>query len=160
GAARRAGPSDSAGGARYRAHQGVVRMRAAALLLLPLLASGATLKILPPNATLEGPEAYQQFLAQAQLDRTREAVLTSSHPAIASGDKTGMVRPAGDGDAVITAAVDGETARVTVHVKNAHAPHTWTFRNDVVPVMSKVGCNSGACHGAAAGKNGFKLTLR
>ena len=26
--------------------------------------------------------------------------------------------------------------------------------------MTKAGCNSGACHGAAAGKNGFKLTLR
>jgi Protein of unknown function (DUF1553)/Protein of unknown function (DUF1549) len=47
-----------------------------------------------------------------------------------------------------------------VHVKNAQAAHVWSFRNDVIPVMSKVGCNSGACHGAAAGKNGFKLTLR
>ena len=45
-------------------------------------------------------------------------------------------------------------------MKNAQAPHIWSFRNDVIPVMSKVGCNSGACHGAAAGKNGFKLTLR
>jgi hypothetical protein len=30
----------------------------------------------------------------------------------------------------------------------------------VLPVMTKMGCNSGPCHGAAAGKNGFKLTLR
>ena len=36
----------------------------------------------------------------------------------------------------------------------------WSFRNHVVPVMTKLGCNQGACHGAAAGKNGFKLTLR
>ncbi|MGD0913562.1 MAG: DUF1549 domain-containing protein, partial [Terracidiphilus sp.] len=36
----------------------------------------------------------------------------------------------------------------------------WSFRNDVLPVMTKMGCNSGPCHGAAAGKNGFKLTLR
>jgi len=35
-----------------------------------------------------------------------------------------------------------------------------SFRNHVIPVMTKMGCNSGACHGAAAGKNGFKLTLR
>ena len=26
--------------------------------------------------------------------------------------------------------------------------------------MTKMGCNSGPCHGATAGKNGFKLTLR
>lgn len=36
----------------------------------------------------------------------------------------------------------------------------WNFRNHVMPVLTKLGCNSGACHGAAAGKAGFKLTLR
>lgn len=35
-----------------------------------------------------------------------------------------------------------------------------SFRNDVLPVLTKAGCNQGACHGALAGKNGFKLTLR
>jgi hypothetical protein len=39
-------------------------------------------------------------------------------------------------------------------------PGNWSFRNHVIPVLTKLGCNSGACHGAAAGKNGFKLTLR
>lgn len=36
----------------------------------------------------------------------------------------------------------------------------WSFSNHVVPVLTRLGCNSGACHGAAAGKAGFKLTLR
>src|SRR5689334_2879518 len=35
-----------------------------------------------------------------------------------------------------------------------------TFRNHVQPVLAKAGCSSGACHGAAAGQNGFKLSLR
>ncbi len=35
-----------------------------------------------------------------------------------------------------------------------------SFRNQVIPVLTKMGCNQGACHGALAGKNGFKLTLR
>jgi hypothetical protein len=35
-----------------------------------------------------------------------------------------------------------------------------SFRQHVIPVLTKMGCNSGACHGAAAGKNGFALTLR
>ncbi len=34
-----------------------------------------------------------------------------------------------------------------------------SFRNDVLPVLSKMGCNSGACHGALAGKGGFRLSL-
>src|SRR5438093_5133037 len=35
-----------------------------------------------------------------------------------------------------------------------------TFRNHVQPVLARFGCSSGACHGAAAGQNGFKLSLR
>jgi hypothetical protein len=45
-------------------------------------------------------------------------------------------------------------------VTHAKTPVVWSFRNDVIPVLTKVGCNQGACHGALAGKNGFKLTLR
>ena len=130
------------------------------LLMLPLTALAANLTILPGPVTLDGPESYQQLLAQADLDLTRTAHWTSSNPAVATVDQTGMVRPISDGEAEITATAETRTATVTVHVKNAHAPHIWSFRNDVIPVMSKVGCNSGACHGAAAGKNGFKLTLR
>src|SRR6266849_330960 len=40
------------------------------------------------------------------------------------------------------------------------APAEWSFRNHVQPVLAKAGCSSGACHGAAAGQNGFKLSLR
>lgn len=36
----------------------------------------------------------------------------------------------------------------------------WSFRNHVIPAMTRLGCNSGACHGSSAGKGGFKLTLR
>lgn len=35
-----------------------------------------------------------------------------------------------------------------------------SFLNDVVPVLTRAGCNQGTCHGAAAGRNGFKLSLR
>src|SRR4051794_6447767 len=35
-----------------------------------------------------------------------------------------------------------------------------SFRNDVMAVLSKAGCNAGACHGNKSGKGGFKLSLR
>src|SRR5215213_10078219 len=35
-----------------------------------------------------------------------------------------------------------------------------TFSNHVVPILTRAGCNSGACHGALAGKGGLKLSLR
>ena len=41
----------------------------------------------------------------------------------------------------------------------AEAPKV-TFLRDVAPILNKVGCTSGPCHGAAKGKNGFKLSLR
>jgi len=135
------------------------------LLLAAGSAFGASLKVLPPGVSLDGPVASQQLLAEAtmdthQRDDTGAAQWSSSNPAIATVDKAGVVHPVSDGEAIITATAEGQSANVTVHVRNAHAAHTWSFRNDVIPVMSKVGCNSGACHGAAAGKNGFKLTLR
>jgi Protein of unknown function (DUF1553)/Protein of unknown function (DUF1549) len=38
--------------------------------------------------------------------------------------------------------------------------HSVSFRNDVIAVLSKAGCNSGTCHGNKNGKGGFKLSLR
>src|SRR5215467_15852579 len=42
----------------------------------------------------------------------------------------------------------------------AGEPARISFQHDVVPILTKMGCNSGACHGTPSGKNGFKLSLR
>ncbi|MBM3776382.1 MAG: hypothetical protein FJW37_14650, partial [Acidobacteria bacterium] len=123
------------------------------------------LSVWPQSVALNGPEAQQQLLAQAasesyQEDWTRAARWTSSNPGIAVVDAAGVVRPAGDGEAVISASVQGLAASTKVRVRNFGAAFTWSFRNHIIPVLTKAGCNSGACHGALAGKNGFKLTLR
>lgn len=39
----------------------------------------------------------------------------------------------------------------------AEAP---SFRNNIQPILTRYGCNMGACHGAAAGQGGFRLSLR
>ncbi len=41
----------------------------------------------------------------------------------------------------------------------AVAPRTLNFANDIMPILTKSGCNSGGCHGKASGQNGFKLSL-
>ena len=41
----------------------------------------------------------------------------------------------------------------------AEAPRPLNFANDIVPILTKGGCNSGGCHGKASGQNGFKLSL-
>jgi len=130
-----------------------------------VLAFASDIAVLPSQVELNGPQDRHQLLAEAnagdhQEDWTRTARWTSSDTKIAAVDQTGVVTPVSDGEAVITATASGRTATATVRVRNTRAPFTWNFRNDVIPAMTKMGCNSGACHGALAGKNGFKLTLR
>jgi hypothetical protein len=50
------------------------------------------------------------------------------------------------------------TASLACAAYAADAPVT--FLRDVAPILNKAGCTSGPCHGAAKGKNGFKLSLR
>lgn len=138
-------------------------------LLLPftaaLLVAAPSLTIFPQEVTLSSPEARQQLLAEAQLDATqadwtRLAAWSSSNPSVAIVSPTGLVTPRADGETRIIATKDNLTASLTVKVRNAKAAFTWSFKNHVMPVLTKTGCNQGACHGALAGKNGFKLTLR
>ena len=43
----------------------------------------------------------------------------------------------------------------------AHAPGAVpSFETEIMPLLTKAGCNQGACHGKGAGQNGFKLSLR
>ena len=130
-----------------------------------ILSAASSLTILPGTVELNSPEGRHHLLAEAALgdhqeDWTRKAEWHSSNPKIAIVDASGEVRPTGDGEVTITASAEGRSATATVRVRNSQTPYTWNFRNDVIPVMTKVGCNQGACHGALAGKNGLKLTLR
>ena len=137
-----------------------------AAVCLPLLGqSAAELEILPALIELHGPQARQQLLAQAttggvQKDWTANAAWSSENPEIAAVDAGGLVRPVSDGSAVIRVKADRLEARVTVRVTGARDAFSWGFRQHVIPVLTKRGCNSGPCHGAAGGKNGLKLTLR
>ena len=124
------------------------------------------IRILPSSITLSGPRASQRFLIEGEFedghweDVTSKAKFSCSNLQVAAVDPQHLVQPKADGEASLEADFQGHHARAQVEVKNASAPVIWSFRNHVLPVMTKVGCNSGACHGAAAGKNGFKLTLR
>ena len=127
--------------------------------------SAPSLAILPASVQLTGPEARQQLLAEASLDGrqqdwTHRVEWSSSDHRIATVSETGLVRPVRDGSAVITARAEGIGTAITVTVQGTAKPFSWSFRNQVIPVLTKMGCNQGACHGALAGKNGFKLTLR
>jgi hypothetical protein len=124
------------------------------------------LQVFPSSITLTGSHASQRLVVEGTFedgheeDLTAQAKVSCSNSRVALVDNQDFVRPTGDGDASLEVSFQGRRARVRVEVKSFSAPFVWSFRNHVLPVMTKVGCNSGACHGAASGKNGFKLTLR
>ncbi len=130
------------------------------------LAFGADLQILPNSIRLDGPKARQRLLVEASTDgvwtgdETKGAAFQSSNPGVAVVSPEGTVTPVSNGFATITASVNGQSARVGVSVENFESDEPWSFRNHVESVLSKTGCNAGACHGAAAGKNGLRLSLR
>ena len=123
------------------------------------------LVILPSQFTLTGTEAHQQILIERTHDGRfvgqvlKDMELTSSNPQVVI-IKNGEAIPAGNGQAVLSAKTEFGTAAAQVVVTGMDKPFTWSFRNHVQPVLMRMGCSTGACHGAAAGKNGFKLSLR
>jgi hypothetical protein len=132
---------------------------------LPEGASVVKLEVNPPQITLGGPYAYAQVLVTAELtggdrmDVTRmvEAVVTND---LASVSPTLVVRPKTDGQGQITFAVGGQSIAVPLTVTGQQMAYQPSFVRDVMPAMSKLGCNAGTCHGSLNGKNGFKLSLR
>jgi hypothetical protein len=128
--------------------------------------SPAHFKLIPEKTTLAGPYASQQLLLESVAnerftgDKTAAAKFMSSNPAVATVDDKGIIRPASNGDATISAKVDGQQASASVTVTNMQRAVPRSFRNDVQPVLARMGCSMGACHGALAGKGGFKLSLR
>lgn len=135
----------------------------------PRLSSLATLTkiaILPSSISISGPHHSQRivvegtFLDGHQEDLTERATLSVSNTDVAGLRNGSILEPVADGPAKIVASLRGHQATAQLTVSDYSKATTWSFRNDVLPVMTKVGCNSGPCHGAAAGKNGFKLSLR
>ncbi|GDY20144.1 S-layer protein [Verrucomicrobiota bacterium] len=141
------------------------------LLILSLLSftisapAADSLLLLPAQISLTGPEARQSLLVEksdgthftGQL--TNAITFTTSDPKIARLDGTTVI-PVANGSATIRATVNGETLSAPVTVSKMDAPFAWSFRNHIQPVLTKSGCNAGACHGAAAGQNGFRVSLR
>lgn len=139
---------------------------AAFLSLFPTLSPAAgELEVIPGKFVLHGAAARQQLLVEAVRNNncrgqiTNGFTLESSDPAIVKIEN-GVALPVADGTVKILAKANGKTAIAEVSVEAMKQPFEWSFRNHVQPVLAKAGCSAGACHGAAAGQNGFRLSLR
>jgi uncharacterized protein DUF1549/uncharacterized protein DUF1553 len=125
----------------------------------------AKIEIYPSQVFLGGQRSTQQLVVEGYFadgfeeDLTSQVSLRSDNPAIVRVEDN-VAYPVTSGVTSITARVGALSASVRVTARNIEDTPEWSFRNHVIPVLTKSGCNSGACHGASAGKNGFKLTLR
>jgi hypothetical protein len=125
----------------------------------------ASLAIIPEKITLDSSAARQQLVVERleskqSVGQITNAVQFSSSDTNVARVENGVVVPVRNGTTTIRARVGRDTAKADVVVTAMEKPFEWSFRNHVQPVLARYGCSSGACHGAAAGKNGFTLSLR
>src|SRR5262249_33159366 len=122
------------------------------------------IKIEPEQITLlDGSDARRVLVLgetdpKTWIDLTSTATLQSDSPCIEI-DPAGYLHAKAKGQATVTVSAGGKQAKFPVKVLDAAIPEI-RFVRDVEPIMNKVGCNAGTCHGSAKGKNGFKLSLR
>ncbi len=93
-------------------------------------------------------------------DATREARFVSTDERVLTVSSNGIVQAVGDGAAEALVIWNGQTNRVAVTVRDAASKSPPSFRQEIEPLLTRSGCNMGACHGKLAGQNGFKLSLR
>ena len=133
------------------------------------LAAGAaiaSIEVQPAAIKLGKPNEYAQVLIIAKLadgtsaDVTRMAKISVQGGSFAEINSRGLVRPEDDGRGSLQIAFMGKTASVPVEVTGMKEPLKPDYVRNVMPILSKLGCNAGTCHGAKEGKAGFKLSLR
>ena len=122
------------------------------------------LDVFPSDLNLSSARDRQSIVAQATFadgltrDVTAESVITPANPGLLRRDGS-TYYPVADGATTLNVTYSGTTVTIPVKVEHAAVDPPLSFRLDVMPVFMKAGCNTGSCHGAARGKDGFRLSL-
>jgi hypothetical protein len=122
------------------------------------------LTISPPDVHLTTKRDRQSLVVQAVYadgvtrDVTEKAKFALADKSLARLDGA-TLHPLADGTTEITVKFGGRTLKVPVTIEQARIERATSFKLDVIPALTKAGCNAGACHGASRGKDGFRLSL-
>lgn len=126
--------------------------------------AGSRLAVFPTRISLshrrESQEVVVQLLAEdgSTKDVTDLAQMEIAQPTIARLTQ-GFIQPVSDGKTEMIIRHEGQSTRIPIEVTHSSQPAELRFRNDVLPVLTRAGCNTGKCHGSASGKDGFRLSL-
>jgi hypothetical protein len=112
------------------------------------------IQLLATSRTTE-PETGRKF----DTDATRTAKIAFADAAIARTDSTGGIIGLADGKTVVTVEHENTRKNYELTVTGVNAPREPNFEIDVQPILTRLGCNSGPCHGKQRGQNGFQLSL-
>ncbi len=124
-----------------------------------------SINVSPSTVNIDSPGAYAQVLVTATFDTGETADLTrlakyQGSKEVLNISNGGIIKPAGDGTAKLKISYQGMTTSADVKISGISDAFDPNFVRHVNPVISRMGCNMGTCHGAKDGKNGFKLSLR
>jgi hypothetical protein len=125
----------------------------------------ASLSAWPEKVTLRGADRRQQLVITGHYanggvrDLTADAIFRATDSKVVQIAEGGLLVPVGNGTTEIIGEAGGKSVQIVVAVAGADRDQPINFTNEIVPLFSKLGCNSGNCHGKASGQNGFKLSL-
>lgn len=91
-------------------------------------------------------------------DATGVAKLNATKQDIVSLASDGAIRALKAGTDTLTATFGNQRIEIPLEVAST-SNEPLSFVHDVLPVLSKAGCNAGACHAKPDGQNGFRLTV-
>src|SRR5262245_7011242 len=132
---------------------------------LPAPSEVQALSVQPTTITLVGSDDARQLVLTGQLsggrvqDLSGDAKYEVGDGKIAGITSSGRVYPLGNGSTTITARFGERTVTIPVKAESQDVDLPINFANQVVPIFTKLGCNSGGCHGKSGGQNGFALSL-
>ena len=123
-----------------------------------------SVRLVPEEIKLWGAGAAQQVLVLGRFadglerDVTDQSKFSISDATRAKVRQAGEVVAVADGQATLTAEVEGAKARANVRVAGSEQTRPFSFARDVGGILTKRGCNTDDCHGSVKGKGGFKLS--
>ncbi|MDA1165800.1 MAG: DUF1549 and DUF1553 domain-containing protein, partial [Planctomycetota bacterium] len=92
-------------------------------------------------------------------DLTSEATFRTKEPSVATVNDRGQLLAVANGNTVITIQIGDQTVERSVVISGVEEQPTMEFVRDIAPLLSKAGCNMGACHATQHGQGGFKLSV-
>src|SRR5262245_18890694 len=123
---------------------GLISLCSLCLRASPVIAQ--SIAVYPPDINLETVRDRQSFIVQLThtdgitRDVTAQAQVSFANPALVRHEKA-VVHPVADGATEMTVAFSGQTVKVPVKVVKAKEDRPISFKQDVMPVFMRAGCN-------------------